>query len=197
VYWEPNDGANAARWGDEWSRHRAHLYGQHPNGPSGPCADRGGQVRSRRAIFAEKKMAATQWLVKRSHQSVYREEGRELTTGPASQSNLTPCRARLRLPRRARMSACPRARYGPRGNHLLVGWIAVVRPRRNSTCSFYFLFLFSFHFPFKSATNSNSNVLWQILSTDYIMSWQVLIWGCIYILFMFFYSTWYLFASLF
>jgi hypothetical protein len=35
---------------------------------------------------------------------------------------------------------------------------------------FYFLFLFSFHFPFKSAPNSNSNLLWQTLSTDYIMS---------------------------
>jgi hypothetical protein len=30
-----------------------------PNGPSGPCADRGGQVCSRRATFAGKKLAAT------------------------------------------------------------------------------------------------------------------------------------------
>jgi hypothetical protein len=33
---------------------------------------------------------------------------------------------------------------------------------------YYFLFLFPFHFQFKSAPNSN--VLWQILSIEYIMS---------------------------
>jgi hypothetical protein len=54
---------------------------------------------------------------------------------------------------------------------------------------FSFLFLFPFHFQFKSAPNSNSNVLWQILSIDYIMSWQVIIWGYIYIYYLCFYFT--------
>jgi hypothetical protein len=52
---------------------RPHLYWSTPNDPSESCAGRGGEVRPRRATFAEE-TTATQRLVKRPHRSVYREE---------------------------------------------------------------------------------------------------------------------------
>jgi hypothetical protein len=128
---------------------------------------------------AELGIRLTMELTRSAHWSVPQGRGRGCVTeswiatdrrGPAGQRR-EEIHKRLRGEANLLGPGCRRTRDGVGwhgGGFLWVGRNENFGPRRSSSC-FLFLSYFPFIFPFKLAPNSNSNVLWQILSTDYVM----------------------------